>query len=141
MYKKATRPQAYNVIKKETLTQVFSCEFCEIFIYRTPPDDCFLLFESVKTSQQFAGIFFQSFEFRLAFYWKRHYSICIPKKWNILIWFVCHSTEYLKLKRIDRSHFLGKRSVVILKIIYFLSKWFLSFSDLTSTFTKKQSSL
>ena len=33
-------------IKKETLAQVFSCEFCEIskntFSYRTPLDDCFL---------------------------------------------------------------------------------------------------
>ena len=32
---------ACNVIKKETLAQVFSCEFCEIFkitfLYRTPP--------------------------------------------------------------------------------------------------------
>ena len=32
--------QAYNFIKKETLAQVFSCEFCEIskniFLYRTP---------------------------------------------------------------------------------------------------------
>ena len=29
----------------EILAQVFSCEFCEIFLehlfYRTPPDDCF----------------------------------------------------------------------------------------------------
>ena len=25
------RPQACNFIKKETLAQVFSCEFCEIF--------------------------------------------------------------------------------------------------------------
>ena len=25
------RPQVCNLIKKETLTQVFSCEFCEIF--------------------------------------------------------------------------------------------------------------
>ena len=36
------RPQlAFNFIKKETLTQVFSCEFCETFkntfFYRTPP--------------------------------------------------------------------------------------------------------
>ena len=33
-------PQACNLIKKETLTQVFSCEFCEIskntFSYRAP---------------------------------------------------------------------------------------------------------
>ena len=32
-------PEAYNFIKKETLAQVFSCEFCEIskntFFYRT----------------------------------------------------------------------------------------------------------
>ena len=34
------RPQAWNFIKKETLAQVFSCEFCKIFknifSYRTP---------------------------------------------------------------------------------------------------------
>ena len=34
-------PKACNFIKTETLTQVFSCEFCEIsmntFFYRTPP--------------------------------------------------------------------------------------------------------
>ena len=34
-----------NFIKKETLAQVFSCEFCEIFkntyFYRTPLVDCF----------------------------------------------------------------------------------------------------
>ena len=36
-----TCAQACNFIKKETLAQVFSCEFCEIskniFPYRTPP--------------------------------------------------------------------------------------------------------
>ena len=35
------RPEACNFIKKETLAQVFSSEFCEIskntFFYRTPP--------------------------------------------------------------------------------------------------------
>ena len=35
------RPEACNFIKKETLTQVFSCEFCEVFkntfFHRTPP--------------------------------------------------------------------------------------------------------
>ena len=40
---------AWNVIKKETLAQVFSCEFCEIskntFSYRTPP-----VAASVKTT-------------------------------------------------------------------------------------------
>ena len=62
MYKKkATRPQACNVVKKETLAQVFSCEFCNVFTYRTPPDDCFLLFESVKTNQQFPGKPFSKF--------------------------------------------------------------------------------
>ena len=34
-------PQACNFIKKKTLAQVFSCEFCEIskntFFHRTPP--------------------------------------------------------------------------------------------------------
>ena len=34
-------PYACNFVKKETLAQVFSCEFCEIFkgtfFYRTPP--------------------------------------------------------------------------------------------------------
>ena len=36
--------QACNFIKKETLAQVFSCEYCEIpkntFFYRTPLDGC-----------------------------------------------------------------------------------------------------
>ena len=32
IYKKAGyKPQACNFIKKETLTKVFSCEFCKIF--------------------------------------------------------------------------------------------------------------
>ena len=35
------RPEASNFIKKETLAQVFSCEFCKIskntFSHRTPP--------------------------------------------------------------------------------------------------------
>ena len=46
------RPEAYNFIKKETLAQVFSCEFCEIFkntfSYRTPPVAAYIL----------SGIFF-----------------------------------------------------------------------------------
>ena len=39
--KVAGRPEACNVIKKEALAQVFSCEFCETsnntFSYRAPP--------------------------------------------------------------------------------------------------------
>ena len=38
-FDKVYRPETYNVIKKETLAQVFSFEFCEIFkntfFYRT----------------------------------------------------------------------------------------------------------
>ena len=38
---------ACSFIKRETLVQMFSCEFCEIskntFSYRTPLDDCFCL--------------------------------------------------------------------------------------------------
>ena len=60
MNKKAIRLQACNVIKKDTLAQVFSYEFCKIFIYSTPPDDR-LLFASVKTSQRFPGNFFSKF--------------------------------------------------------------------------------
>ena len=36
--------EGLHIIKKETLTQVFSCEFCEIFKninYRIPPGNCF----------------------------------------------------------------------------------------------------
>ena len=40
------RPEACNFIEKETLAQVFSCEFCEIskniFSYRTPPVAAFV---------------------------------------------------------------------------------------------------
>ena len=28
---RSSRPEAFNFIKKETLAQIFSCEFCEIF--------------------------------------------------------------------------------------------------------------
>ena len=44
-----TKLQACNFIKKETLAQVFYCEFCETFksnyFYRTPLDDCFWNFK------------------------------------------------------------------------------------------------
>ena len=40
------RSEACNFIKKETVAQMFSCAFCEIFkntfSYRTPLGDCFL---------------------------------------------------------------------------------------------------
>ena len=39
--------EACNFIKKETLVQVFSCEFCEFakntFSFRTPPMDAFVM--------------------------------------------------------------------------------------------------
>ena len=48
LIKLQAQPQACNFITKETLAQVFSCEFCEIsrnnFSYKTPP---------VATSQKF----------------------------------------------------------------------------------------
>ena len=52
------RPQACNFIKKETLTQVLSCEFCEIsrnsFNYRTPLGDCFkILIHSEKMKAKY----------------------------------------------------------------------------------------
>ena len=50
------KPEACNFIKKETLAQVFSCEFCEISkntFYRTPLDDCFCSIE--KKSAFFSG--------------------------------------------------------------------------------------
>ena len=34
LFQYSYRPEGWNFIRKETLTQVFSCEFCEIF--RTP---------------------------------------------------------------------------------------------------------
>ena len=41
MSEPVSEPKACNFIKKQTLTQVLSCEFCEIskstFFYRTPP--------------------------------------------------------------------------------------------------------
>ena len=53
IHKKAPVPVLHschlcNFVKKQTLTQIFSCEFCEIFLnnffHRTPLDDCFLNF-------------------------------------------------------------------------------------------------
>ena len=50
---KSLRPQACNFIKKVTLTQLFSCEFCEIskntFFHRTPLVAASVLY-SVKTN-------------------------------------------------------------------------------------------
>ena len=44
IYWKTPAPEACNFVKKETLTQVLSCEFYEFFkntvFYRTPPGDC-----------------------------------------------------------------------------------------------------
>ena len=44
---------ASGLMKKETLAEVFSREFCEIikntFFYRTPLDDCFCLLEIMKS--------------------------------------------------------------------------------------------
>ena len=50
------RPKACSFIKKETLAQAFSCQFCEIskniFSYRTPPVATFVKpIEIVKTWQ------------------------------------------------------------------------------------------
>ena len=45
LVKPLTVSRASNFIEKETLAQVFSCEFCEIskntYSYRTPLDDYF----------------------------------------------------------------------------------------------------
>ena len=42
-FKKWKKPDACNFIKKETLAQVFSCEFCEISknILQNTSSDCF----------------------------------------------------------------------------------------------------
>ena len=56
-------PEAYNFIKKETLAQVLSFEFCEIFKYflffRTPLDVCF--FRKRALAQLFLCNFFEIF--------------------------------------------------------------------------------
>ena len=50
------RRQACNFIKKETLAQVFSCEFCEIFkntyFYRTPLVAASVLFRKLRRFYQ-----------------------------------------------------------------------------------------
>ena len=47
------RAKACNFIEKETPTQMFSCEICEIFentfFYRTTPGDCFLKSLTVRS--------------------------------------------------------------------------------------------
>ena len=53
--KKRLQHQACNFIKKETVAQVFSCEFCEIsrntFFYRTPPDECLWILNDLPKSE------------------------------------------------------------------------------------------
>ena len=45
-------PDACDFIKKETLAQMFSSEFCEIFkstfLYRTPVDNCFNILLAIE---------------------------------------------------------------------------------------------
>ena len=60
---------ACNFIKKETLKQVFSCQFCEIsesiFSYRTPPvaasDECYRLYWDIRGSFEISQLFVQIF--------------------------------------------------------------------------------
>ena len=56
--------KAFNIIKKEALVQVFSCEFCEVskntFFYRTPPvtasvPEVFCKKDVLKNFPKFAG--------------------------------------------------------------------------------------
>ena len=58
-------PEAYNFIKKETLAQVYSCEFCETFkntFYRTPPEDCFwtIFFTSSSLKRKWNVLLFRT---------------------------------------------------------------------------------
>ena len=69
-----------NFIKKETLAQVFSCEFCEIskntFFDRTPP-----VTASVDTFKDIMKIFYQHWEMNL--------------KWPRSIWRMCQQCSLL----------------------------------------------
>ena len=69
-----------NFIKRETLAQVFSCEFCKIsknIIYRTPPGDYFFFFhKSQKSKDNFwkfslKFLFFLISSFPFTFFSKR----------------------------------------------------------------------
>ena len=60
--------RACNFIKKQTLAQVFSCEFCETSkntFYRTPPGSLEMTFKVIQIAntfyklQKFASIFFE----------------------------------------------------------------------------------
>ena len=56
---------AYNFVKKETLAQVFACEFCEIshntFSYRAPFDDCFRIFLRKRKNSLLEDRYIQSY--------------------------------------------------------------------------------
>ena len=130
IWKKLLGLKPPTLLKKRLWHKCFPVNFAKFLFadrLRTTAYHCSNLSKLASNPLDF---FFSNFQSRLTFYWKRHYSTCIPKNLNILIWFVSHSTEYLKLKWIDCKHFGGKRSVAILKIIYFLCKWFFEFSDL-----------
>ena len=72
--------KAYTFIEKETLAQVFSCEFCEIskntFFDRTPP-----VTASVDTFKDIMKIFYQHWEMNL--------------KWPRSIWRMCQQCSLL----------------------------------------------
>ena len=52
---KHLRPEACNFIKKETLAQVLSCEFCEISkntFYRAPPVPSFITYDNTALTRR-----------------------------------------------------------------------------------------
>ena len=48
--------KAFNLIKKETLAQVFSCKCCEIskntFFYRAPPVAAFVTYDNIALTRR-----------------------------------------------------------------------------------------
>ena len=56
------QPQVCNFIKRETLAQVFSLEFCEFFFYRTPLGECFQYIVFARDSYPLSN--------KSTFYWR-----------------------------------------------------------------------
>ena len=91
--------QACNFIKKETLAQVFSCEFREIskntFFYRTPRGDCFRACFRAVTAESSVS---QSKVFRMQSLWYSSRSKVVIKLNLFLLWKEAPSSTHLPSK-------------------------------------------
>ena len=97
------------VLKKETLAQVFSCEFCDIsksnFSYGTPPDDCLW---NVKNTLYFTWKVIFVHEILIFFCIFLYFLILLPQLFPIKVDEKFNSYVVIRLSWNSKYNFLKK---------------------------------